>query len=313
LSENLGARDLANQARVITAKEFLTLVKRTIALLKKEQRSAGSIRVDGRLVHLPHSGNTIIVGDLHGDLKGLMHILKDSGFLTKLRKGENVHLIFLGDYGDRGPASPEVYYVILKLKETFPEKVILMRGNHEGPEDLLPFPHDLPDRLKQKYGEKSGAKTYAELRKLFNYLYSAVLIDDRAVLIHGGVPSEAMSAEDLAYAHTKHPRESHLEEMLWSDPREKMTGTRSSPRGAGKLFGADVTERFLRLLNVKVLIRGHEPNQKGFKINHNGKVLTLFSTNLPPYRNKRSAYLQINFSKTIKNAQQLTKYIKQFG
>lgn len=308
----MNADDFANQARIVSAKDFLGLIKRTIALLKKEQHAVGSIRVDGRLVHLPSSGEAIIIGDLHGDLESLTHILKDSGFLKKIRKGANVYLIFLGDYGDRGSASLEVFYVVLKLKVLFPDKVILMRGNHEGPEDMLPVPHDLPIKLKQKYGEEAGAKIYAELRRLFNHLYNAVLIDARAVLIHGGVPSKALSVEDLAYAHTKHPKESDLEEMLWSDPQDELKGVQPSPRGAGKIFGANITRRLLKTLGVNILIRGHEPCQRGFKINHNGMILTIFSTNKPPYSNDHAAYLQLNLSKKINNVKQLKRYIKQF-
>jgi len=304
--------NLVEEAVGVAPEVFLRLIKRVATLMAKEQGRVGSVRVQGKLVHLAPSGEATIIGDLHGDLKSLAFILKDSGFLEKIRKGENVHLIFLGDYGDRGPASPEVYYIAVRLKKRFPEKVILMRGNHEGPEDLLPTPHDLPTQLKRKYGEAAGTKIYAELRKLFNHLYNAVLIDKRYVLIHGGIPSKAQSLRDLAYAHKKHPKETHLEEMLWSDPEEELEGTRPSPRGAGKLFGPDITKKQLRLLDVKVLIRGHEAWQEGFKTNHGGKILTLFSTNRPPYTNKHAAYLQLNLSKKVKNAKQLEQHIRQF-
>jgi hypothetical protein len=36
LSKNLNADDFANQARIVSAKDFLGLIKLTIALLKKE-------------------------------------------------------------------------------------------------------------------------------------------------------------------------------------------------------------------------------------------------------------------------------------
>lgn len=304
--------DFVNHAKIICDTDFLALIKHVILLLIKEQKDEKSKRDSGRLVRLPPSGKATVIGDLHGDIESLAHILKDSGFLRKAEKGEDVHLIFLGDYGDRGSDSPEVYCLVLKLKVLFPDKVILMRGNHEGPEDMLPYPHDLPSQLKLKYGEEAGARIMAELRELFNHLYTAVVIEERAVLIHGGVPSKAKSIRDLAYAHKKHPKETHLEEMLWSDPQEDLLGTEFSPRGAGRLFGADATERLLRMLNVKVLIRGHESCPEGFKTNHNGKVLTLFSTNKPPYSNKHGAYLQLNLSSSIKNVQQIEKNVIQF-
>lgn len=304
--------ELIHQAVNASDKEFIGLIKRTILLLKQEQSAANSTRVDGRLVRLPPSGEAIIVADLHGDLHSLAHILKSSGFLGKAEKGENVHTIFLGDYGDRGQSSPEVYYAILKLKELFPEQVILMRGNHEAPLDLLPYFHDLPNFFNEKYGCEGGMKIYAEVRRLFDRLYSAIMIEGRVALIHGGVPSDAKSEKDLAYAHRRHPRQAHLEEMLWSDPREELSGTQPSTRGAGKFFGADVTEQFLQMLKVNVLIRGHEPCPEGYRISHGGKILTLFSTKGAPYDNKHAAYLQMTLSEGIRSAEQLKQHVKQF-
>lgn len=303
--------NLVNQARIVEPADFLALIKKSLLLLKKEQKDQKTKRDSGRLFRLPPTGIAIIIGDLHGDLESLTSILKNSDFLRAVQKTKDVHLIFLGDYGDRGSASPEVYYIILKLKEFFPETVVLMRGNHEGPEDMLPYPYDLPTQFKQKYGEEAGEKIGIELRKLFNHLYTAVIIDEKAVLIHGGMPSNAKSTRDLAYAHKKHPKQTHLEEMLWSDPQEALKGTQPSLRGAGNLFGSDVTKRLLKLLNVKVLIRGHEFCQEGFEINHNNKVLTLFSTHKPPYTNEHAAYLQLNLSAKIKSVQDLRKYIRQ--
>ena len=121
----------------------------------------------------------------------------------------------------------------------------------------------------------------------------------------------AKSLEDLAYAHTKHPNESHLEEILWSDPEEGLKGTCPSPRGAGRLFGQDITERFLRILNSNVFIRGHEPADVGFKINHGGRILTLFSRRGEPYYNSQGAFLQFDLAEKIESAFQLRRFVKQ--
>jgi len=291
--------------------ELLQVIKDAVQLLTREAGRVGSRRITGKLVNVPPKGEIIVVGDIHGNLESLVHILKNSGFIEKTRRGEDSLLVFLGDYGDRGLYSPEVYYVVLKLKEMFPQKVVLMRGNHEGPNDLLAYPHDLPIHLNRKFSE-AGAGVYAKLRELFDKLYNAVLVEDRYILLHGGAPSKASTIDDLAYAHKKHPRETHLEEILWSDPNDTIKGTYPSPRGAGRLFGKDVTEKLLKMLNVKILIRGHEPSGEGFKVNHNGKVLTLFSRKGPPYNNERGAYLQLNASEKLENAKQLQQYIHRF-
>ncbi|KPV62127.1 MAG: Calcineurin-like phosphoesterase [Candidatus Bathyarchaeota archaeon BA1] len=296
--------NLINMVMKAGANEFLQLVEDAVQTLAGEGGRIGNLRINGRLVEVPPEGMAIVVGDIHGDLERLAYILKNSNFLERAGKSEDVFMVFLGDYGDRGIHSPEVYYVVLKLKEMFPENVVLMRGNHEGPEDILAYPHDLPIHLRRKFGEE-GASIYAKLRELFNHLYNAVLIKERYVLLHGGAPSQASTMDDIAYAHMKHPRESHLEEILWSDPEEGITGTYPSPRGAGRIFGEDITNKLLRMLNVKALIRGHEPSMEGFKINHGGKVLTIFSRKGPPYYNEYGAYLKLSLSKMVENVEQI--------
>jgi protein phosphatase len=188
-----------------------------------------------------------------------------------------------------------------------------MRGNHEGPDDLIPCPYDLPRQFRAKFGEEEGEALVFELRKLFRRLYSAVLIEKWAILIHGGLPINAKSIEDLAWAHKTHPQNGTLEEMLWSDPQDCLDGTSLSPRGAGKLFGLDVTNKQLDIFDAKVLIRGHEVCQEGFRFNHDGKILTLFSTNKGQYWNEYGAYLKINLRNKINNAQHIQKGIIQFG
>jgi protein phosphatase len=298
----------ATQAR---ADEFIQSIENSIHQLKSETEHIGPLQVVGRLVRMPPEGEVIIAGDIHGDLDSLVHILKNSGFLERNWKDRDISIIFLGDYGDRGVYSAEVYYIILKLKEQFPQNVILMRGNHEGPDDLLASPHDLPSQLQKKFG-KSGLEAYAKVRELFNYLYNAILISERYIILHGGIPSQARTIGDLANAHKTHPKETYLEEILWSDPNDEIKGTYPSPRGAGKLFGEDVTEKFLRILNVKVLIRGHEPSENGFKINHHNRVLTLFSRKGAPYYNNYGAYLQIDISKKVESTAQLIPHIRKF-
>jgi len=300
---------MIRNARETNLDEFSRLTEKAKTLLVEEHGLVGSLQITGRLVKTRPKGQAIVVGDLHGDLESLAVILKDCDFLNRAHSKENVLLIFLGDYGDRGDYSPEVYHVVLRLKEAFPEKVVLMRGNHEGPEDLLAYPHDLPTHLHERFGEE-WKSAYEKLRELFNHLYNAVLVEDRCVMLHGGVPSQAKSTDDLAYAHLKHPRESHLEEILWSDPEEGLKGVYLSPRGAGRLFGEDVTGKFLKMFGVKVLIRGHEPTEEGFKIDHNGKILTLFSRMGAPYFNNHAAYLQLDLSEKIENAYQLRRFVR---
>ena len=67
-----------------------------------------------------------------------------------------------------------------------------------------------------------------------------------------------------------------MNEILWSDPFDG-NGTLPSDRGAGVLYGQDVTEKFQKENNLKLLIRSHEVRDEGYSIEHGGKHITDFS------------------------------------
>ena len=302
---------LAEMATEAHAEEFIELVNKVSGQLANENGNIGNQKITGRLVEVEPVGEAVIVGDLHGDLKSLVHILDDSKFLKEASSGRDILLVFLGDYGDRGSYSAEVYYVVLKLKEMFPEKVILMRGNHEGPPDLVASPHELPTQMRNRFKEK-GSTVYLKLQELFNHLYNCVIIKEQFVLLHGGAPSQATTINDIAFAHEIHPRQRHLEEILWNDPWKEIKGTIASPRGAGRLFGVDVTNKFLKMLNVKAIIRGHQSCPNGYKSIHGEQVLTLFSRKGAPYNNRFGAYLRLDISQKIETPKQIIQGIHKF-
>lgn len=263
-----------------SAAEFSARIADAKKLLQEEQR----LRKGSGLVRIaPHTVKDVIVmGDLHGDLESLVHILKQREVANADR------LIFLGDYGDRGAESVEVYYLLLTLKVLAgkDERILLLRGNHEGPPEMPFRPHDLPAFFTKKYGAE-GAKLYDEIRELWEYLPYAVLVTGRYLMVHGGLPATVSSIDDIAYSRESHPESGTFKELLWSDPIEG-TGYSYSMRGAGMMFGEDVTDTVLRAVGVKTLIRSHELCE-GVEVHQNGKVLTVFSRK--GEFNKRAAYL----------------------
>ncbi len=304
-------QQIVKEALEASCKEFCQLVEEAVKLLSSENGKVGNFEVVGRLIKLQPVGEALVVGDLHGDLESLIDIINRSQLLKKLGEDSNAVAIFLGDYGDRGYNSAEVYHTILRLKLQFPKQIILLRGNHEGPEDLMASPHDLPWQFEERFGAE-WEEAYTRIRELFNCIYNAVVVEERYLMVHGGVPPQAKTLEDLAFAHKKHPQETLLEDLLWSDPNNTINETCASPRGAGKLFGEKVTNEALQRFCVKFLIRGHEPCQEGYKIDHNGKILTLFSRKGPPYFNEHGAYLMAELSKKLRNVQALIPYIHKF-
>ena len=55
------------------------------------------------------------------------------------------------------------------------------------------------------------------------------------------------------------------------------TGLALSDRGAGCLFGEDVTDQFLHHNKLKLIVRSHECIDDGCEATHHNKVYTLFS------------------------------------
>ena len=306
----MGIAELTRKAAASTAEEFSKLVKTGVETLIEERSRgrSGELDIQGGLVYLPSQGKVIVVGDLHGDLQSLVFILEDSGFISRSPENRD-YIVFLGDYGDRGDESVEVYHLILSLKTMFREKVILLRGNHEGPQDLGVRPHDLPYFLRARYrGE--WRKIYEHLRELFDSLHHSVIAQGKYLMLHGGLPEGIASASDIAYAHQYHPDKRYLEQILWSDPGQTPQSY-PSPRGAGRIFGEKITRELLDQLGVKSLIRSHEPCE-GISLDHKGKVLTLFSRKGAPYFNSQAAYLEIDLSDEAKSGKELVKETRYF-
>lgn len=81
------------------------------------------VRAQPMLLELP--APIWICGDLHGQFADLLQIFKKRG------APGTVPYLFLGDYVDRGCHSLETLVLLMLLKIKYPEKVFLLRGNHE--------------------------------------------------------------------------------------------------------------------------------------------------------------------------------------
>lgn len=82
------------------------------------------------------TGNTLFVrADIHSDVAtviGQLEVLQAEGFLdAEYRCKEGFHMLFLGDFCDRGQNDIETLTVLLKFRMENPNAVHLIRGNHE--------------------------------------------------------------------------------------------------------------------------------------------------------------------------------------
>jgi len=191
-----------------------------------------------------------------------------------------------------------------------------MRGNHEAPIEFPISSHDLPKRMAERFGIRIGAEIYqTKIMKLFQLLYLITIVEGELFLVHGGVPtdlSDVAKKFNNISANEKGLIGEIMEEILWNDPRTLPEGKEweNSRRGLGKHFSLDVTKKWLSISNTKVIVRGHEPCN-GFKLDHDGMVLTLFSCN-QAYPNFSVGYISTSGKRlhSIRNGYDLSKMVK---
>ena len=68
-----------------------------------------------------------------------------------------------------------------------------------------------------------------------------------------------------------------MSDLLWSDPEENIEGFHQSPRGAGYVFGQDISKKFNTVNNLKQVCRAHQLVMNGYNWSHSQNVCTLFS------------------------------------
>lgn len=99
------------------------------------ERNGLSFSPFAQKLDVPPGSKLLVHGDFHGDIHSLL------SFLLTLNKqnilegfkitAPQTSFLFLGDYTDRGIYGVEVVYTLLRLLLANPEKVFLVRGNHE--------------------------------------------------------------------------------------------------------------------------------------------------------------------------------------
>lgn len=209
-----------------------------------------------------------VVGDIHGQFPDLMELFKIAG------EPPQTNMLFLGDYIDRGNDSVECFCYVLCLKLLYPQRVTILRGNHESCQ--INRIYGFYDECKRKYATE---EVWVMFTELFTLLPLAAIVEDSVFCLHGGLSPDLKSLDELANLDRKVdvPHSGPMCDLLWSDPNEKGQGFKPSPRSAGFLFGADITKQFLHTNNLSLIARAHQLVMRGFQKLHDEKVVTIFS------------------------------------
>ncbi|ABW02564.1 metallophosphoesterase [Caldivirga maquilingensis] len=219
-----------------------------------------------------NSNRVVILGDLHGDLDSLEKVINDYPPSDWLYIG-------LGDYVDRGEYQVETLERVLRL--FLQGSMIPLRGNHES--YIMNETYGFMDEALPLLGQ---SLLHTIMHELFPALPYAALLNNRILLLHGGLAKGLETINDILKLskHDDEPSNPVAFQILWNDPSDEVKGFVDSPRGLGTyLFGPDVTMNFTRRNNIDLIVRGHSYITEGYWRFHNGKVISLFTSSSGPY------------------------------
>ncbi|HEC88884.1 MAG TPA: hypothetical protein ENI52_06180 [Thermoplasmata archaeon] len=204
-------------------------------------------------------GKIMVAGDTHGDA-----VITKEIFRKFLNEKFN-YLLFLGDYIDRAPVDVESSIIninfLLEKKVQYPDKIFLLKGNHETNYAIPCYPHEFKEEAGELYEKYVGVFMEMPLMAMINNVFAA----------HGGFPLKK-NLDEIDKNDVK-----VIEEITWSDPKIS-----NLYRGAGYLFNKKDLDEFLHDIGARVFIRGHDYNLNGIVVYK--KCLTIFSSRL--YKHK---------------------------
>eukprot|EP00040_Diaphanoeca_grandis_P000079 m.14295 g.14295 ORF g.14295 m.14295 type:complete len:309 (-) comp10074_c0_seq1:352-1278(-) len=208
-----------------------------------------------------------ICGDIHGQYHDLIELFKVGGDVPE------TNYLFMGDFVDRGTHSVETFLLLLTLKVRYPDRVTLIRGNHESRQ--ITQVYGFYDECLRKYG---SANVWHYCTDIFDHMSLSAVIDGKIFCVHGGLSPSISTLDEIRKINRLQevPRDGPMCDLLWSDP-EDITGWGMSPRGAGFLFGGDIVQQFLEANDLEMVARAHQLVMEGYKSHFDGTTMTVWS------------------------------------
>ncbi|KAI3617896.1 hypothetical protein CBS9595_003805 [Malassezia furfur] len=127
----------------------------------------------------------------------------------------DTNYLFLGDFVDRGLYSVETLLLLLALKVRYPDRMTLIRGNHESRQ--ITHVYGFYDECTRKYG---SANVWRYCCDVFDYMSLGAIVDGRVFCVHGGLSPTIVSLNQIRSIDRKQevPHEGAMCDLLWSDP-----------------------------------------------------------------------------------------------
>lgn len=247
-----------------------------------------------------------LLGDIHSDYISLENIVTKTFLYKKVINKEDVSLIFIGDYVDRGTAHLKAAQFILILKYLFPQNIFLQRGNHDGGlvengnvklwvrqakespnkdwfllylEDITKVNDTLP---------KDIIYSYLQFFDSLSYIGFLILDNKKYMINHGGIPryrktdseyySYISKLRDLTDENiVDHLNKTILQNIIWSDPVNDDVEDLNENNGRFK-FKEYHFKEYRNKIGFDILIRGHEVKTQGYEEKYSKRLVTVFSS-----------------------------------
>mmetsp|Transcript_4855 Transcript_4855/g.8704 ORF Transcript_4855/g.8704 Transcript_4855/m.8704 type:complete len:653 (+) Transcript_4855:325-2283(+) len=275
-------------------------------LLKLNKKVKGILEDEPRCVFL--QSPAYVFGDIHGNLEDL-HFFSDNVWNLGMALTAG-NFVFLGDYVDRGMSCLEVVAYLLAMKLMLPQKVFLLRGNHET-RDVNGWEEHYGTRsfiyqCRERFGDELGYKVWEMTNSTFDRMPLAAVIDQDIFCVHGGIPrpvsdssveggriKDILNVNKVAginppYEHEDDEYQQVASDCIWSDPASdhqesstvnRHTGYGDSLRGGGAIcFGHKAVTDFLQQQGFSYIMRAHEAHAEGVAVSKGARVFTVFST-----------------------------------
>jgi len=208
-----------------------------------------------------------LCGDIHGQFYDLMELFKVGGHVP------DTNYLFMGDFVDRGYNSVETFLLLLALKVRYPDRITLIRGNHESRQ--ITQVYGFYEECMRKFG---GVNVWRYCTEIFDYLSLSAIINDRIFCVHGGLSPSINTLDQIRLIDRKQevPHDGAMCDLMWSDP-EDIEGWGISPRGAGYLFGKSIVQKFCQVNKIECIARAHQLVMEGYKHMFDDAVVTVWS------------------------------------
>jgi hypothetical protein len=225
----------------------------------------------GRIVHLQHAHEVLVVGDLHGNIENFRALLGKA----KLREYPDRHLVLQElihgpfRYPGGGDKSHQLVDLLAALKCEYPHQVHMLLGNHELSQWTTQAIGKSDEELNALfragvdagYGSRA-AELYAAYMQLFCVVPLAVRTANRVFLSHSLPSASRLDRFDPA-----------LLERDISPEEELRPGGMIHALVWGRDTRPATAAAFLQKVDADLLITGHIASERGFDVPNDRQVI----------------------------------------